>query len=185
MSLAATARAPWKKGYVYLEGAGTEPRHLRLMRATEKDPLADHADGQVRCQARPSCSGVRRDRKPSRIAMKLWVGNNLLQILNVSEGITEAAVMAELADLEMMLNEALLDFEDRRRDIFDDNERRREQLLSEELDRLLALELDVAATAQTTATHQSILRGGAAASIDLIVLDERARGAIWNCLIRN
>ena len=60
--------------------------------------------------------------------------------------------MAELADLEMMLNEALLDFEDRRRDIFDDNERRRELLLSEELDRLLAQELDVTANAQTTAT---------------------------------
>ena len=138
------------KGYVYLEGAGTEPRHARILRPTPRDPW----------QVSPMSAAVKLGRRELPLGEsaeighgnELWVGNNLLQVLDVAQGITETAVMAELADLEMMLNEALLDFEDRRRDIFDDNERRRELLLSEELDRLLAQELDVTANAQTTAT---------------------------------
>jgi len=137
-------------GYILLEGAGTLPRHLRLTRPTERSPW----------QVTPMAPGVKLGRRlldagaVETVAHgnELWVGNNLLQVLTVAQGITATAVMAELADLEMMLNESLLDYEDRRRDIFDDNERRREQLLSEELDRLLAEELDISANARTTAT---------------------------------
>jgi pilus assembly protein CpaF len=138
------------EGYVHLEAAGTEPRHLRLMRVNERAPWQATAMAPgVRVGRRPLAPG---ETEAVEHGTELWVGNNLLQVLTVSKGITETAVMAELADLEMMLNEALLDYEDRRRDIFDGDERRREQLLSEELDRLLAEELDVSANARTTAT---------------------------------
>mgnify|MGYP006280344669 FL=1 len=137
-------------GYIHLEAAGTLPRHLRLTRPSERSPwqVTAMAPG-VKLGRRLLAAG---DAETLEHGNELWVGNNLLQVLTVSQGITRAAVMAELADLEMMLNEALLEYEDRRRDIFDDNERRREQLLSEELDRLLAEELNVSASAQTTAT---------------------------------
>ena len=51
-----------------------------------------------------------------------------------------------------MMNEALLDYEDRRRDLFDGDEAQREALLSVELDRLLGEELDLAGKPDMIAT---------------------------------
>jgi pilus assembly protein CpaF len=68
---------------------------------------------------------------------ELWLGNNLLQLLDPNPQRLDQTAMPELADLELMMNEALLDYEDRRRDLFDGDEHQRETLLSAELDRLL------------------------------------------------
>jgi pilus assembly protein CpaF len=137
-------------GYVHIEGSGAEPRHLRLMRSSEKEPwsVVSMAPSGVKLGRHVLPAG---DAKVLAPGNEIWIGNNLLQVLTPTSRITETVAMPELSDLEMMLNEALLDYEDRRRDIFDDNERRREQLLSEELDRLISIELDVSTNARTAA----------------------------------
>ena len=130
-------------GFIHLEGSGIEARHARLILRS----------GETRWQV---VSLVSTGTKLGRQALaqgtetaledgaELWLGNNLLQLLDLNRSITEQTVMPELADIELMMNEALLDYEDRRRDLFDGDERQREALLSAELDRLLSVELDLA-----------------------------------------
>ena len=130
-------------GFIHLEGSGIEARHARLILRS----------GETRWQV---VSLVSTGTKLGRQALaqgtetaledgaELWLGNNLLQLLDLNRSITEQTVMPELVDIELMMNEALLDYEDRRRDLFDGDERQREALLSAELDRLLSVELDLA-----------------------------------------
>ncbi len=130
-------------GFIHLDGSGIEARHARLILRL----------GEARWQV---VSLVSTGTKLGRQALaqgvetaledgaELWLGNNLLQLLDLNRSITEQTVMPELADIELMMNEALLDYEDRRRDLFDGDERQREALLSAELDRLLSVELDLA-----------------------------------------
>ncbi|MGJ8583852.1 MAG: ATPase, T2SS/T4P/T4SS family [Marinosulfonomonas sp.] len=135
--------------YIHLDGSGVEARHARLMRQGNSDiwqivPLADVKLGRrdaARNQANDISDGA-----------EIWLGNNLLQLLDVNKSVSELAVMAELSDIELMMNEALLDYEDRRRDLFDGDDRQREQLLSAELDRLLSAELDLAGKPDMIAT---------------------------------
>lgn len=135
--------------YIHLDGSGVEARHARIIRAANSEiwqivPLADVKIGRrdiSREQAADIAGGA-----------EIWLGNNLLQLLDVNKSVTELAVMPELADIELMMNEALLDFEDRRRDLFDGDERQREELLSAELDRLLGVELDLAGKPDMIAT---------------------------------
>ena len=135
--------------YIHLDGSGVEARHARLMRQGNSDiwqivPLADVKLGRrdaARNQANDISDGA-----------EIWLGNNLLQLLDVNKSVSELAVMAELSDIEFMMNEALLDYEDRRRDIFDGDDRQREELLSAELDRLLGAELDLAGKPDMIAT---------------------------------
>ena len=130
-------------GYIHLEGSGIEARHARLMLRSGEDRWQ-----VVSLVAKGSKLGrhdLARD-TPADLGdgAELWLGNNLLQLLDLNKSVTEQAVMPELSDIEMMMNEALLDYEDRRRDLFDGDERQREELLSAELDRLLSVELDLA-----------------------------------------
>ena len=140
-----------EQDYVYLEGAGTEARHARMMRRRNSDPwqVTIMGGGEVKLGRQRLERGSTHELSHG---TELWIGSNLIQLLNVSESVTGVAHQPELADLEMMLNEALLEFEDRRRDVFEGSERQREMLLSEELDRLLGEELDAAAGGAHAAT---------------------------------
>lgn len=130
-------------GYIVVQGSGVTIQHARLTREVQSDhwslePLV--ADG-----ARLGRAQLKRG-EPTRLnhGDELWLGNNLVQLIIASKSVTAVAQIPELADLEIMMSEALIDFEDRRRDLFNDDERQRETLLSEELDRLLSEELDLA-----------------------------------------
>ena len=138
-------------GFIHLDGSGIEPRHARLMRKPQNEIW----------QVVPLVAGAakigRRDiEKDAPVNLdhgaELWLGNNLLQLMDVTKSVTASAVSPELADIELMMNEALLDYEDRRRDLFDGSERQREELLSAELDRLLGEELDLAGKPNMIAT---------------------------------
>jgi pilus assembly protein CpaF len=138
-------------GYIHLEGSGVELRHARLVRS--------HADKSWKVTvlgANGSKIGRRTLERDATADLahgdELWLGSNLLQLMDVNKSITQVAVMPELADLEMMMNEALLDFEDRRRDLFDGDPQQREQLLSDELNRILSVELDLAGRPEMNAT---------------------------------
>lgn len=129
--------------YIHLEGSGVEPRHARLMR------LQGNERWQVTALAPRGAKLGRRELErdlPTDLTggTELWLGNNLLQLLDLTKSVTNQLVMPELSDIELMMNEALLDFEDRRRDLFDGDDAQREALLSSELDRLLGEELDLA-----------------------------------------
>ena len=132
-----------EKGFVHVEGSGVEPRHARLIRNPSKDrwQLVPLTGGSAKLGRR----SLERD-TPVDVAHgdEIWLGNNLLQLMDVNKSVTSLAVMPELGDLELMMNEALLDYEDRRRDLFDGDDRQREELLSVELDRLLGEALDLA-----------------------------------------
>ena len=129
-------------GFINLEGSGIEARHARLiLRAGETrwQIVSLVAQGtKLGRQALP-----RDVPAPLEDGVELWLGNNLLQLLDPSRSVFEQTTMTELADLELMMNEALLDYEDRRRDLFDGDEHQRQDLLSAELDRLLSAELDL------------------------------------------
>jgi pilus assembly protein CpaF len=135
--------------FIHLAGSGVEPRHAQLVR--------DDSGWRVLPLTRSGARLGRRDLAPSVAAEvkggdELWLGNNLLQILDISTSVTATAVNSELADIELMMSQALLDYEDRRRDLFTGEEGQREHLLSQELDRLMALELDLAGKPAMIAT---------------------------------
>lgn len=138
-------------GYIHLEGSGVELRHARLVRSH-----ADKSWTVTVLGANGSKLGRRTLERDATADLahgdELWLGSNLLQLMDVNKSITQVAVMPELADLEMMMNEALLDFEDRRRDLFDGDPQQREQLLSDELNRILSVELDLAGRPEMNAT---------------------------------
>ncbi|MEL6801514.1 MAG: ATPase, T2SS/T4P/T4SS family [Pseudomonadota bacterium] len=140
-----------EKGFVHVDGSGVEPRHARLIRNPSKDrwQLVPLTGGSAKLGRR----ALERD-TPVDVAHgdEIWLGNNLLQLMDVNKSVTALAVMPELGDLELMMNEALLDYEDRRRDLFDGDGRQREELLSAELDRLLGEELDIAGKPDMIAT---------------------------------
>ncbi|MEO0701675.1 MAG: ATPase, T2SS/T4P/T4SS family [Pseudomonadota bacterium] len=140
-----------EKGFVHVDGSGVEPRHARLIRNPSKDrwQLVPLTGGSAKLGRR----ALERD-TPVDVAHgdEIWLGNNLLQLMDVNKSVTALAVMPELGDLELMMNEALLDYEDRRRDLFDGDDRQREELLSAELDRLLGEELDIAGKPDMIAT---------------------------------
>ncbi|MEO0691466.1 MAG: ATPase, T2SS/T4P/T4SS family [Pseudomonadota bacterium] len=140
-----------EKGFVHVDGSGVEPRHARLIRNPSKDrwQLVPLTGGSAKLGRR----ALERD-TPVDVAHgdEIWLGNNLLQLMDVNKSVTALAVMPELGDLELMMNEALLDYEDRRRDLFDGDDRQREELLSVELDRLLGEELDIAGKPDMIAT---------------------------------
>lgn len=130
-------------GYIHLEGSGIEGRHARLLFDHGQESwriisLVAKGAKLGRTELAPNVSVALED------GAELWLGNNLLQLLDLNRSVTEQAVSPELSDIELMMNEALLDYEDRRRDLFDGDERQREALLSAELDRLLSVELDLA-----------------------------------------
>jgi pilus assembly protein CpaF len=130
-------------GFIHLEGSGIEARHARLiLRAGEARWQVVSLVAQGTKLGRQV---LQRDvPMPLEDGVELWLGNNLLQLLDPSRSVVDQTATPELADLELMMNEALLDYEDRRRDLFDGDEHQREALLSAELDRLLAKELDLA-----------------------------------------
>ncbi|MEM9477388.1 MAG: ATPase, T2SS/T4P/T4SS family [Pseudomonadota bacterium] len=140
-----------EKGFVHVEGSGVEPRHARLIRNPSNDrwQLVPLTGGSAKLGRR----ALERD-TPVDVAHgdEIWLGNNLLQLMDVNKSVTALAVMPELGDLELMMNEALLDYEDRRRDLFDGDDRQREELLLVELDRLLGEELDIAGKPDMIAT---------------------------------
>lgn len=140
-----------EKGFIHVDGSGVEPRHARLIRNPSKDrwQLVPLTGGSAKLGRR----ALERD-TPVDVAHgdEIWLGNNLLQLMDVNKSVTSLAVMPELGDLELMMNEALLDYEDRRRDLFDGDDRQREELLSAELDRLLGEELDIAGKPDMIAT---------------------------------
>lgn len=138
-------------GYVFVEGSNVEARHARLTRKPSEDvwtvtPLTS-AGAKVGRGEVPQ--GTSRELKSGD---ELWLGHNLLQLMSFDKSVTASAVQPELSDVELMMNEALLDYEDRRRDLFDGDERQRQELLSAELDRLLGVELDIAGKPAMIAT---------------------------------
>lgn len=126
--------------FIHLTGAGIGHRHARLTSAN---------NGRTWSITALTPGGIKVGRvdlspnEPTEIkhGTEMRVGHNLIQLIEVNQSITAFASKPELSDLEIMMNEALLDFEDRRRDLFNDDERQRERLLSEELDQRLAREL--------------------------------------------
>lgn len=130
-------------GFIHLEGSGVEPRHARLTRnaSTQVWQVTPLVTGAAKLGKREIERGTATDLEHGG---ELWLGNNLLQLMDVNKRVSDLAISAELSDIELMMNEALLDYEDRRRDLFDGDDRQREALLSAELDRLLAEELDLA-----------------------------------------
>ncbi len=127
--------------YVLLTGSGVTPRHARLMYLDD----AWHVIPLTPSGARLGRQELGKDSKAVvESGAELWLGNNMLQLLLPNASVSDVLTNSELADIELMMNEALLDYEDRRRDLFDGDEAQREMLLSAELDRLIDLELDVA-----------------------------------------
>ena len=135
--------------YILLSGSGVTPRHARLMFVDgvwQVIPLTPVG-------ARVGRQDVAKDTKVDlKSGDELWLGNNMLQLLLPNSSVSDVLTNSELTDIELMMNEALLDFEDRRRDLFDGDEAQREMLLSAELDRLIDLELDVAGKPDMVAT---------------------------------
>lgn len=130
-------------GYIHLTGSGVAPRHARL--------VCHQSDGTwqiVPLTPDGAKIGRRSIAKDAQTLLasgdELWLGNNMLQLLLPDQNVSGSIINSELSDVELMMNEALLDYEDRRRDLFDGDEAQREELLSVELDRLLTLELDLA-----------------------------------------
>ncbi|MEM8631806.1 MAG: ATPase, T2SS/T4P/T4SS family [Pseudomonadota bacterium] len=131
-------------GFIHLDGSGVQARHARLMRRPSSE------DWQLVALSPHGARIGRQDlttHAPTEVphGAEIWLGNNLVQLLDVRKSVSDQAVSPELSDLELMMNEALLDYEDRRRDLFDGTARQREALLSAELDRLIDSELDLAA----------------------------------------
>ncbi len=128
-------------GYILLSGSGVLPRHARLMLRDGTWMLLPLTTVGAKIGRRE----IAKDQEePLNGGDDLWLGNNLLHLLLPNANVTTAISNPELADIELMMNEALLDYEDRRRDLFDGGEGQREALLSAELDRLLDIELDLA-----------------------------------------
>ncbi len=135
--------------YIHLTGSGVAARHARLL----------FVDGAWQIMALTP-AGAKLGRtdlakdQPATLpgATELWLGNNLLQLLLPDGSISDVIANPELADIELMMNEALLDYEDRRRDLFDGDEAQRETLLAAELDRLIDRELDLAGKPGMVAT---------------------------------
>ncbi len=130
-------------GYIHLSGSGVTPRHARLIWQRSDNtwrvtPLTAQGGKIGRRAIAPDAE------TPLTSGDELWLGNNLLQLLETNQNVSQTITNAELSDVELMMNEALLDYEDRRRDLFDGDDAQREELLSKELDRLLSEELDLA-----------------------------------------
>ncbi|MEM7752763.1 MAG: ATPase, T2SS/T4P/T4SS family [Pseudomonadota bacterium] len=135
--------------YILLSGSGVAPRHARLMFVDG----AWHVFALTPVGARVGRREIRKDEQTQlESGVELWLGNNMLQLLLPNTSISDAVTNSELSDVELMMNEALLDFEDRRRDLFDGDAAQREALLSAELDRLIDLELDLAGKPGMVAT---------------------------------
>ena len=138
-------------GYIHLTGSGVAPRHARL--------VCHQSDGTwqiVPLTPDGAKIGRRSIAKDAQTLLasgdELWLGNNMLQLLLPDQNVSGSIINSELSDVELMMNEALLDYEDRRRDLFDGDEAQREELLSVELDRLLTQELDLAGKPSMIAT---------------------------------
>ncbi len=138
-------------GYIHLSGSGVLPRHARLTKH-----VSDHTWQVTPITAKGAKIGRRTIAKDAEAPLlsgdELWLGNNLLQLLLTDLNVSESIVNSELADVELMMNEALLEYEDRRRDLFDGDDTQRETLLSSELDRLLSEQLDLAGKPDMIAT---------------------------------
>ena len=127
--------------YVHLSGSGVEPRHAQLIKGDGGWRILPLTHAGARIGRREVANGAS---TPVSGGDEIWLGNNLLQILDISTNVTATAVNSELADIEMITCQALLDYEDRRRDLFNGEEGHRATLLSQELDRLMAQELKLA-----------------------------------------
>ncbi len=128
-------------GYVLLGGSGVTPRHARLRFVNDRWELT----ALTSIGARLGRNEVAKDENtPLGGGAEIWLGNNQLHLMLPNKTVTDAISNPELPDIELMMNEALLDYEDRRRDLFDGSAGQREVLLSDELDRLLDVELDLA-----------------------------------------
>ena len=136
-------------GYIHLAGSGVEPRHAQLVQGDDGWSVLPLTRAGARIGRRDVPAG---QPAPVRGGDEIWLGNNLLQILDMTTRVSATAVNSELSDVELMMSQALLEFEDRRRDLFSGEEGQRETLLSAELDRLLSLELDLAGKPEMIAT---------------------------------
>lgn len=127
--------------YILLTGSGVTPRHARLMWINNCWMVTPLTAAGARIGRRD----VAKDESAELTGgTELWLGNNMAQLMLPNTSVSDAVTNSDLSDLELMMNEALLDFEDRRRDLFDGDEAQREALLSAELDRLIDLELNLA-----------------------------------------
>ena len=109
----ARAAAP---DYILLSGSGVAPRHARLMQVGEAWTLAALTPMGARLGRREVAKD---DSVELTAGTEIWLGNNMLQLLLPNASVTESLANSELTDIELMMNEALLDYEDRRRDLFD------------------------------------------------------------------
>lgn len=135
--------------YILLSGSGVTPRHARLMMIDGAWRITPLTPAGARLGRRDLAKDETAELTGG---SELWMGNNLLQLLLPNTSVSGVVSNSELADIELMMNEALLDFEDRRRDLFDGDEAQRELLLSAELDRLIDRELDLAGKPGMVAT---------------------------------
>jgi pilus assembly protein CpaF len=135
--------------YIHLTGSGVEPRHAQLVRGDDGWAVLPLTRAGSRLGRRDLTAG---QSAPVRGGDEIWLGNNLLQIMDISTSVSASTVNSELADIELMMSQALLDYEDRRRDLFTGEDGQREHLLSAELDRLLSVELDLAGKPAMIAT---------------------------------
>ncbi|MEM9707645.1 MAG: ATPase, T2SS/T4P/T4SS family [Pseudomonadota bacterium] len=138
-----------EKDYILLSGSGVAPRHAQLMLIGEQWTIKPLTSGGLRLGRRNLDRDVA---APVEAGTEIWLGNNLAQIMLPNRSVASQVANSELSDLELMMNEALLDFEDRRRDLFDGSDAQRQKLLSDELDRLIDLELDLAGKPDMIAT---------------------------------
>ena len=136
-------------GYILLTGSGVAPRHARLIKRDDGWEVLPLTAAGAKLGRREIAKDT-----PETLTggNDLWLGNNLLNLLLPNSPVTVSISNPNLADIELMMNEALLDYEDRRRDLFDGSDGQREALLSAELDRLLDIELDLAGKPDMLAT---------------------------------
>ncbi|MEL6953200.1 MAG: ATPase, T2SS/T4P/T4SS family [Pseudomonadota bacterium] len=129
------------RDYIHLSGSGVAARHARLLHRDGTWSVTPLTPAGLRL-GRLELAQDQSATLPG--GTELWLGNNLLQLMLPAQSISDLVSNAELSDLELMMNEALLDYEDKRRDLFDGDEAQRETLLAAELDRLIDRELDLA-----------------------------------------
>lgn len=130
------------EGFIVVPGSGVAPVHARLRQPQNSTtwtimPLGD-AVIRIGEDVIPTGSEHAIDNERD-----IWIGNAHLQLVYVNPDERVKAGVGKLSDLEQLLSLQLLEFEERSRSLFksvDQNER--QVLLSNELDRLIAVELE-------------------------------------------
>ncbi|MEM9430958.1 MAG: ATPase, T2SS/T4P/T4SS family, partial [Pseudomonadota bacterium] len=128
--------------FVSLPGSGVSPLHARIRRQRDSGlwelEVVSHAFTQLGEEALGE--GTRRVLEHGR---DLWIGNSHLQLIYADLNAQVDSGSGRLSDLEQRLSLGLLEYEERNRRLFEGKDAaEREGILSTEIDRLIAVELE-------------------------------------------